>query len=331
VDTANSPDAPPPEPAPQYETGETGLGEAASGDAVPGAVGIVARWKQRSSAAQEELTGRLDAARRQSKAIDATATVVMRPRYASDALVAGYLAMRVFVLLFPLAYVFVATVGLSARHSSDTTSEAVGHTGLAGAVANSVAQAASGSQRNQIIALVVGLMATAWAGRGALHAARFAHTIPWRLPNPKTSVASAGGLLAGVVVIFIAWFGNWTSRLRHHGWPVVVVVALTVAVVGAVWWLVSCRLPHRGDRWDVLPGAVLVGVGSAALHAAVTLYFAPKLSRSSETYGVLGTGVVILAYLVVVAWLVVLAAELSAGIYAVRHPDDRDEAPHPFA
>jgi uncharacterized BrkB/YihY/UPF0761 family membrane protein len=55
------------------------------------------------------------------------------------------------------------------------------------------------------------------------------------------------------------------------------------------------------------------------------------LSRSSQTYGALGAGVVILAYLVVVAWMIVLAAELNAGIYAVRHPDDRDEAPHPFS
>jgi uncharacterized BrkB/YihY/UPF0761 family membrane protein len=245
--------------------------------------------------------------------------------------VSGYLAMRMFVLLFPLAYMGVAAVGLIARNSGETSSETVAHTGLAGAVANSVAQAASGSQRNQILALLIGLMATAWAGRGALHAARFAHTIPWRLPNPKTSVATAGGLVAGAVVLFVAWFGNLTSRMRDNGWSVVLVAVFTVAVLGSLWWLVSSYLPHRGGRRWLLPGALLVGVGSAALHIAVSVYFAPKLARSSRTYGVLGTGVVILAYLVVVAWMIVLAAELNAGVYAVRHPEDREEAPHPFA
>jgi uncharacterized BrkB/YihY/UPF0761 family membrane protein len=322
VDAASAPDLPPPsgDPAPAPVDGS----ERAEG-------GLVARWKGRYEATQKELTQRLDAAREESKLVDATAAVVMRPRYASDALVAGYLAMRMFVLLFPLAYIGVAALGLIANNTSESSGETVAHTGLAGAVADSVAQAANGSQRNQVLALVIGLMAAAWAGRGALHAARYAHTIPWRLPDPKTSVATAGGLVAGVVMVFFAWFGNLTSRMRDNGWSVILVAVFTVATITAVWWLVSTRLPHRGGRLGLLPGALLVGVGSAGLHIAVTVYFAPKLSRSSQTYGALGAGVVILAYLVVVAWMIVLAAELNAGIYAVRHPDDRDEAPHPFS
>ncbi len=329
MDTASAPDPPSPDrglPPPAGAPHAVGRELPVAAD-----IGFVAKWKGRYEAAQRELTGWLDRARGESKAIDMTATVVMRPRYASDALVAGHLALRMFVLLFPLAYVAVSAIGLVANNSGETSTETVAHTGLAGAVANSVAQAATGSQRNQAVALVVGLMATAWAGRGALHAVRFAHTIPWRLPNPKTSVATAGGLVAAVVVLFVSWFGNFTARMRDNGWPVTLVVVLIVIVLATMWWLVSNHLPHRGGRLDVVPGALLVGLGAAGLHVAVAVYFAPKLTRTSATYGVLGAGAVILAYLVVVAWLIVLAAELNAGIYAVRHPDDADHAPHPFA
>ena len=171
MDTASAPDPPSPTVASAAADGGRAVpGDAAPPDAAEPDTGLVARWTRRYEATRKVVTGRLDVARGESKVVDVTATVVMRPRYASDALVAGYLAMRMFVLLFPLAYVAVSAIGLVANNSGESSTEATAHTGLAGAVANSVAHAASGSQRNQVIALIVGLMATAWAGRGALHA-----------------------------------------------------------------------------------------------------------------------------------------------------------------
>ena len=52
---------------------------------------------------------------------------------------------------------------------------------------------------------------------------------------------------------------------------------------------------------------------------AVVFYFAPKLERSSELYGVLGLSAVLLVWLYVLARLVTGAAFLNATIWERRY------------
>jgi len=61
-----------------------------------------------------------------------------------------------------------------------------------------------------------------------------------------------------------------------------------------------------------------VAVAAPAIHAAVQLYFAPKLARATTTYGVLGASLVLLTYLIVIGWMLVLACELSAALLGWR-------------
>ena len=258
--------------------------------------------------------------------------VVTRPRYASDALISGYLAMRIFVLAFPLAYVVIAGFGLSAGQSQDGTKDAVRRTGMSATIADSIAGVSTGSTQSKVVILAVGLMATAWAGRGMLHAMRFAHTVPWRLPNPKTSFASLGGLGIAGVMLLLVWFGSLADWLRDvAGFGPGLLLTTYTVVLGGFWWLVTSRMPRRGGLVDLLPGALLFGIGYAGVHVAVVVYFAPKLARSSATYGALGSVLVLLTYLLVVSWLIILCAELNAGIHARRHPSTAlSESPDPF-
>ncbi len=278
----------------------------------------IQRQRQRALDSAERAQSWAESARNRSAPVDATLTVIGRIRIVQLSLVAGYLALRFFVLIFPVAYVVVAGIGLTI--SREDALEASDGVGISGAVADSIAEATEGSTRGHWLALIIGLMATAWAGRGALHALRIVHAEAWRLPVPKTGYGSVGGLpLAGVILLVLA-YSSWVTNLRQEGDHVLLVFPLHAAVIGAVALGGSLILPRAdGSRWlDLVPGACLIGLAAPALNVAMTVYFAPRVARTQATYGALGVSVVVLTYLIVVAWLITMAAELNSGLFAWR-------------
>ncbi|MGH3062142.1 MAG: YhjD/YihY/BrkB family envelope integrity protein, partial [Gaiellaceae bacterium] len=68
----------------------------------------------------------------------------------------------------------------------------------------------------------------------------------------------------------------------------------------------------------LLPGALVVAVGTELLHVAVAFYFAPKLERSSELYGALGTATVLLVWLYLFGRLFTSATFLNATLWERR-------------
>jgi uncharacterized BrkB/YihY/UPF0761 family membrane protein len=262
----------------------------------------------------------VEAARARSRAIDFGFFMGTRPNYATDTLLASYFAMRLFLLLFPLAYVLVAGIGLYSEHSESSSQSATHSLGLTGAIADSVAQAAPGSDRAHILVIAIGVALTVWAGRGALRALRLTHAYVWRLPPPKTPLVGPGGLLFAFGVVLLAWSITLSNRWRNAGVPVLVSSSLIGVVMFGLWLLVSLRMPRPPTRGvDLVPGAVLLGVATPLMNLAVQLYFGPKLARSSRTYGVLGSSLVLLAFLVAVGWATVLATELNAAVFEWRN------------
>ena len=257
-----------------------------------------------------------------SKPVHLTLSLVTRPNYVNDTLLSSYFAMRLFILLFPLAYMVVAGIGLyssSASTGSDDVTESVG---LQGALAQSVADASRNAGRSHVVVFIGGLALSIWAARAAMHALRIMHASVWRMPFPKKPLAEFGAVAFAAGLVIAAWLGALTSRLRDEGAPIVLTSIAFAGIVGAAWWGISWRLPHTASsRIELLPGAILVGLGAPALNLATQLYFAPKLARSTTTYGVLGTSLVFLTYLLVVGWTIVLGAELNAGVYEWRNRD----------
>ena len=88
---------------------------------------------------------------------------------------------------------------------------------------------------------------------------------------------------------------------------------LAVYLAAAVWMM--DKLPHRGSWRDLWPGALLLALGTQAIHLVVALYLAPKLGRSSELYGALGAATVVLLWLYLLARLVVAGAFLNAALW----------------
>jgi uncharacterized BrkB/YihY/UPF0761 family membrane protein len=82
-------------------------------------------------------------------------------------------------------------------------------------------------------------------------------------------------------------------------------------------------------RWpDLLPGAVLVGLGLAVLQGLTADLIAPKLEHDAALYGSLGVSLVVLGWLYVVGRLIVSAPLLNAALVQHRRPAAQAELGH---
>jgi len=271
----------------------------------------------------------IETARNRFRMVDATLAIAQRQRVVSDAILAGYLALRMFIMIVPLAYVTVAGFGLG---DPDDAGDVADDLGLSGAVSSSIADAAESSSRSHWLALIVGIMATLWAARGLLVALRRTHAVVWRHPIGKGTLTSPAPIVVALAAAGALAIGLTLNALRASDVPWWIVVVIGTLLWTGYWLLASLGLPHRPVRWDqLLPGAIFFGLASQGMHVATSVYFAPKLANSSNAYGSLGIALVLLTWLVVAGWVIVLAAELNAGIdeWRERHPADATAATPP--
>ncbi|MGH3016003.1 MAG: YhjD/YihY/BrkB family envelope integrity protein, partial [Gaiellaceae bacterium] len=174
---------------------------------------------------------------------------------------------------------------------------------------------------NRAALLVGGLFLLAWFTLGAVRALRLASALAWgmerrpRLRKPLHAVVAFNGLFLAGAFSFAAL--AWLREVLGLGALIATVGLLAVhtAIALEVLWL----LPRRTERWqDLLPGALVVAVGTELLHVAVAFYFAPKLERSSELYGALGTATVLLVWLYLFGRLFTSATFLNATLWERR-------------
>ena len=134
--------------------------------------------------------------------------------------------------------------------------------------------------------------------------------------RPLHAIGVFNGLFLGGAAGAVAL--TWLHEALGLG--ALVGVIATLALTTGLTFLVMRLLPNRAERWqDLMPGALLLAVGSQLIHVAVVFYFAPKLERSSEFYGVLGVSAVLLVWLYIVARLVTAAAFLNATVFERRY------------
>jgi membrane protein len=237
-------------------------------------------------------------------------------------LLAGGLAYRLFLWLLPIGLVSRSLGWLDVN--DDSVEGAAREFGIGAAAVASTYDAVETNPTNRYLLLALGLALLLWFSLGFVRALQLAYSVAWGVPRPKLlkplwAVLFFNGLILTIAVASaaLAWLRAELGLLGIFGIAVTMVFQTAVAVL--VMWL----LPRRAERWqELVPGAVLIAIGAQLLSVAVVFYFAPKIGRSSELYGTLGTASVLLIWLYLIARLITSGAFLNATLWERRHPDE---------
>lgn len=243
-----------------------------------------------------------------------------RERMAAAGLLAGGLAYRLFFWFVPLGLVFAAVLSFWVDEDRVGLQDAARDFGISGAATQSAMKAIAEQHHARWYFLLAGLVLLVWFGIGVIRALNVAHSIAWNLrPEKLRRPVFAGLAFSGIVTSLIIVSAS-TQYLRENygGTGLWLTVSLFLFYLAVVLWIMD-KLPHRSTSWrDLLPGALLVALGTEVIHLVVVLYLVPKLGHSSELYGALGTATVILLWLYLLARLLVAAAFLNAALWDHR-------------
>jgi uncharacterized BrkB/YihY/UPF0761 family membrane protein len=259
----------------------------------------------------------VEARRPHVRGIDATFATFERDRDRAGWLLAGALAHRLFLWLLPFTLVFVAGLGFleAAKHnSSSDLAESIGVVGLA---SKSIAHASADAEHARFIALFIGIPALYLASVSAIKAFRTVSALAWGVPIRPVRRAPLAvlGFLGIVVAFFAVTFAATAARQFSPGLGVVVTVSISVAYV----WLIYAALwvlPRPPVPWTaLLPGALVIGLGLAAIHLTTVYFVSYKISTSSETYGALGVAAAILLTLYLLGRLFVAGVILNSTLW----------------
>jgi len=286
----------------------------------------------------ERLAARADAERRRHGSVDAAFEMVDHDSEVGGGIMAGALAYRLFIWLLPFSLVAVAGLGFAAEANSETPEDTAQWTGLGGIVSSSVASSASSSAR--WYALFIGIPLLVYATRSLLRTLIVTHRLVWtdmRGAVPKPTLPSTLLLLLALLVYF---FVTGLANLARGWSPTggLLVTLLVPIVYAALWLLVSERLPHRNaSRRDLLPGAVLFGLGIEVLQVVSAYFIAPQAESRQGTYGSLGIAAALLLGLFFISRLLIGTAVVNSTLVRRRElaaeararPEARDRAARP--
>lgn len=245
----------------------------------------------------------------------------MRELRYGGGLLAGGLAYRLFLWLVPLGLVGAVVFSFWIEYGETSVDKAAEEFGIGAAAIASAENAVETSSTNRVWLLVGGLVFLAWCSVFFVKALQVAYALAWEVERPRMrrplhAALVFNGLVLGTAVgaLALAWLREAVGLGALAG------VLGTLALSTGLSLVIMRLLPNRAHRWqDLLPGALLLTVGTQLLQVAVVFYFAPKLERSSELYGVLGLSAVLLVWLYVLARLMTGAAFLNATVWERRY------------
>jgi uncharacterized BrkB/YihY/UPF0761 family membrane protein len=253
--------------------------------------------------------------------------VIARAAYERDrdiggGLLAGAIAFRLFVWLAAFVVVVVGILGFISAAGGDTEVVIEG-SGVTAIAARQVATTAADAERGRWLLLVGGLYALFSTSRTMVRALWTASAIAARRPVTKPPVIK--GVLAyngGMLVLFATVRGAARLREATPGPGLLITFAAVLVFLGLTWltlrWLPGPDLEAR----EILPGAILLAVGLHIMHLVAILYLPHRVERASETYGALGTAIVLLLWFYFFGRLIVAGGVLNATLRQVREESD---------
>jgi membrane protein len=287
-----------------------------------GRPGLAAKVARALAIAADVAALRLGQARRRYELLDAALEAADLDRSRAGGLLAGGIAFRAFVWLLPAALLCTGVLGLVRQYSQKSPETLAKSVGLAGVIGNAVGTASAQSHTATAVLIGLGAVLTVYTGIGLVRALRVAYVLAWGLPLERRPGLVADGTLfslALIVQLSLSGLGAWVRSASTLG-GVGAVVATPLAGA-AIWLWIAWRLPHAETPLRaLLPGTLLIGVGLEVLQFVTVYYFSHRLGSAPRLYGSLGIAATLLAWLYLIARLVVAAAFLNATLWYRRNP-----------
>jgi membrane protein len=126
---------------------------------------------------------------------------------------------------------------------------------------------------------------------------------------------------AALIAIVVGLAAVVGARIIVHGGgpgPVVEFVA-EMALWTTLWWIASWIVLNRGiSLWELFPGSILAGVGFAIAGLFGRTVLPMILADSALRFGVLGMAFTYIGWLLVLAWILLIAAAVGRILHLTR-------------
>jgi uncharacterized BrkB/YihY/UPF0761 family membrane protein len=266
---------------------------------------------------------RLEDARPRYRAVDVAFLSIERDAAAAGSVLAAAIAFRIFLFVVPYALVVAYGFGLASSATGSDPQDLARRAGIVGLLASTITVAESQSVATRVVIFSTALYALFSTSRSFLRVLGLVHALAWQVPPERRRGLSKPALVfilsvtAAIVVLqMILW-------LRDRSFIAgLAAEVLYIVVPTAAWLLLSLRFfvhpPGAGWR-DLVPGAVLVGVGVQALHFVTVYWITHLLAAKSATYGAIGSALAILFWAYLLGRVLAASAVLNAGAWQQQH------------
>jgi uncharacterized BrkB/YihY/UPF0761 family membrane protein len=279
-------------------------------------------WIERAHAVPD----RVEKARRRSGTLDAALETIETDSEIGGGMLAGALSYRLFVFALPLAFFLASALGLLANAVNRNPNLLADSVGLAGVITEQVSASASSNWWVALSSLLVLLYAT----RVLLRAVAIVHALAWERSAAAVKVSGRSVAVFGATVICQLGLVAAVGAVNHQtAIGVAVAVVLFAFALGALWLVVSLRVPHGNARWtDLIPGSLFYACGVFLVVLFNILILDRLLEEKASTYGALGIAATLLLGFFLIGRVIVGAAVLNATLYKRRQRPQDDEGAH---
>lgn len=233
--------------------------------------------------------------------------------------IASAITMSIFVAIFPLLLVAIAVIGFLAAGDDQLPTRLIEDLGLTGAAADNVQDAIQRASESRQAASIVGVLGLAWSGSAVAVALQQGVRAPWqeRSEGLRDRLLGMAWLVVAALGFAVALALGGILNFVPDEVPTLLVAAVAIAVgvateIGLFWWMFWGLGTRRVPARDLLPGAIVAGVGFEVLKLVGTLWVPQLVARSSSLYGPLGVVFATLAWLVLFAKLIIYASTANA-------------------
>ncbi|HEX6786454.1 MAG TPA: YhjD/YihY/BrkB family envelope integrity protein, partial [Acidimicrobiales bacterium] len=204
-----------------------------------------------------------------------------------------------------------------------TPASAADKAGIAGLLATTIKNVGDQSVWSRLTILAISGFALVLGARNLLKVMVVVHVLIWHVPRVRVRRQARLVALLIVSVLGALILAQLVSKLQDRSFPAwVFATSVFMLIPAGLWLLASLKVfPHPRDvSWqDMLPGALLVGVGIEALHVFTVVYISHSFERKSETYGAIGGSLSLLLWAYVVGRILAASPVINAVVWRRAH------------